>query len=148
MVPFLGRRARTAIIGIVVIVGFVSVGVQYSSMFMLSDVLVPITETTAATFEGGFVAEDIDEYSRVIMEEVKEDDDDFVVEGNKLFDLNNETIPMTSNDQNNAVLEDQQTLTLPACLRARNDTIPRSMYGKMSFPVINLGERVHCIECQ
>jgi hypothetical protein len=29
---------------------------------------------------------------------------------------------------------------LQDCLRARQDTIPRSMYGKLSFPVINLGE--------
>ena len=29
---------------------------------------------------------------------------------------------------------------LPACLRARNDTIPPSMYGKLALPIINLGE--------
>jgi hypothetical protein len=28
----------------------------------------------------------------------------------------------------------------PECLRARNDTVPKSMYGNLTFPVINLGE--------
>jgi len=28
----------------------------------------------------------------------------------------------------------------PECLRARNDTDPKSMYGNLTFPVINLGE--------
>ena len=31
---------------------------------------------------------------------------------------------------------------LQDCLRARQDTIPRSMYGKLPFPVVNLGERL------
>ena len=37
---------------------------------------------------------------------------------------------------------------VPDCLRARNDTVPRSMYGKLTLPVINLGEMSTLFDCQ
>jgi len=42
---------------------------------------------------------------------------------------------------------DEDEDELPDCLRARNETIPPSMYGKRSFPVINLGE-ISIFACQ
>jgi hypothetical protein len=40
----------------------------------------------------------------------------------------------------NAIEKSAENVSLPACLRARNDTIPPSMYGKLALPIINLGE--------
>lgn len=115
------------------------------------------------------VYDKIDNNTSMIVEEDEDDDDKDEVEddGTELILLlgKYETTHIKSNDQIGAVLEDKKTSSLhikhvavddkltelsetknkdnnvlPDCLRARNDTIPQSMYGKLTFPVVNLGE--------
>ncbi len=149
MISFLGRWVRNAIVvSFVIVLG--NVGLQYSSMSHLLPAANVVQQTTTTTktptTTNGLVH--VDYNSSVIVEEKVEnedDDNDEVEEESAELILRgkNGTTHMKSNDQSGAVLEDKKTfssLHLPDCLRARNDTIPRSMYGKMSFPVINLGE--------
>ena len=149
-------RNGLVIVGIIVIV-LVNVGMQYSST--VSEVARPppttITNTTNGWIRIDEMVVDEDRYTRnnssmiIEEEEMEEDDDDNVIvidtaTNHTLLRGKDETTSMTSNAHIiGTSLEDKNasSMPLPACLRARNDTIPRSMYGKLSFPVINLGER-------
>ena len=149
-------RNGLVIVGIIVIV-LVNVGMQYSST--VSEAARPPPPTTITNTTNGWIridemVVDEDRYTRynssTIMEEEEmgeEDDNDNVIDAatnHTLLRGKDETTSMTSNAHIiGTLLEDKNSssMPLPACLRARNDTIPRSMYGKLSFPVINLGER-------
>jgi hypothetical protein len=149
-------RNGLVIVGIIVIV-LVNVGMQYSST--VSEAARPPPPTTITNTTNGWIridemVVDEDRYTRynssTIMEEEEmgeEDDNDNVIDAatnHTLLRGKDETTSMTSNAHIiGTSLEDKNasSMPLPACLRARNDTIPRSMYGKLSFPVINLGER-------
>jgi hypothetical protein len=151
-------RNSLVIVGIIVIL--VNVGMQYSSM--VSEVARPPPPTTITNTTNGWIridemVVDEDRYTRnnssMIIEEEEmeeEDDDDNVIDAatnHTLLRGKDETTSMTSNAHIIVTsLEDKNapSMPLPACLRARNDTIPRSMYGKVPFPVINLGERENC----
>ena len=43
--------------------------------------------------------------------------------------------------EQDGIVEDKN-VSLPACLRARKDTIPPSMFGKLTTPIINLGKNI------
>ena len=153
-------RNGLVIVGIIVIV-LVNVGMQRSSM--VSEVVRPppttVTNTTNGWIRIDEMVVDEDRYTRnnsstIIEEEMgEEDDDDNVIvidtaTNHTLLRGKDATPSMTSNANIIGILledENASSMPLPACLRARNDTIPRSMYGKMPFPVINLGERVYAL---
>jgi ABC-type Na+ efflux pump permease subunit len=160
MVPLLGRT-RITILGIIVIVLVNNICMEYSSMVAVEpDAVVQTTPTTMTTIKGGdgvdkkiIVDDGTDKKSsKIVAQEMGERED-----GSELIPRDkNRTIQMISDNiqswsslssstfQQDAVLENEKnvSLPLPACLKARNNTIPRSMYGKLSFPVINLGERL------
>ena len=82
-------------------------------------------------------------------EVVEEDDDDNVTEAA----INETTTSMKSHASSHIAehvtieVEDEDAL-VPDCLRARNDTYPRSKYGNFTLPVINLGEESTFFDCK